>query len=251
MLLAPLAWATLSLLSTVRAPPSPARSTLDTLLPSTCFVPPFDTEWRRVARAPQATGAHRNGECWDGDGERDMQMHGCAAVWEQAAAAEQQQQEIARSAATVRVLGRALREELAAEEAGGEEPVPPWYTRWWAAVALATAAIATFITWAIDTAGRLLVVWEHWQRLRAHDDQVLPAEPDRHALEQQPRLHARRAPDAAIGSAVQLQASAAADAAVARLPVSAAAGGALRRSRRLGSAAAAGVGGSSGAGAAY
>ena len=85
-----------------------------------------------------------------------MQMHGCAAVWEQAAAAEQQQQEIARSAATVRVLGRALREELAAEEAGGEEPVPPWYTRWWAAVALATAAIATFITWAIDTASRLL-----------------------------------------------------------------------------------------------
>jgi hypothetical protein len=250
MLLAPLAWATLSLLSTVRAPPSPARSTLDTLLPSTCFVPPFDTEWRRVARAPQATGAHRNGECWDGDGERDMQMHGCAAVWEQAAAAEQQQQEIAWSAAMVRVLGRALREELAAEEAGGEEPVPPWYTRWWAAVALATAAIATFITWAIDTVGRLLVVWEHWQWLRAHDDQVLPAEPDRHALEQQPRLHAQ-APDAAIGSAVQLQASAAADAAVARLPVSAAAGGALRRSRRLGSAAAAGVGGSSGAGAAY
>ena len=249
MLLAPLAWATLSLLSTVRAPPSPARSTLDTLLPSTCFVP-FDTEWRRVARAPQATGAHRNGECWDGDGERDMQMHGCAAVWEQAAAAEQQQQEIAWSAATVRVLGRALREELAAEEAGGEEPAPPWYTRWWAAVALATTTIATFITWAIDTVGRLLVVWEHWQRLRAHDDQVLPAEPDRHALEQQHRLHAQ-APDATIGSVVQLQASATADAAVARLLVSVAAGGALRRSRRLGSAAAAGVGGSSGAGAAY
>ena len=91
-------------------------------------MPPFDTEWWWVARAPQATGAHRNGECWDGDGERDMQMHGCAAVWEQAAAAEQQQQEIARSAATVRVLGRALREELVAEEAGGEEPAPPWYT---------------------------------------------------------------------------------------------------------------------------
>jgi hypothetical protein len=118
-------------------------------------------------------------------------------------------------------------------------------------VALATAAIATFITWAIYTVGRLLVVWEYWQRLRAHDDQVLPlAEPDRHALEQQPRLHAQ-APDAAIGSAVQLQASTTVDAAVARLPVSVAAGGVVRRSRWLESVAVAGVGGSSGAGAAY
>ena len=102
-----------------------------------------------------------------------MQMHGCAAVWEQAAAAEQQQQEIARSAATVRVLGRALREELAAEEAGGEEPAPPWYTRWWAAVALATASIAAFITWAIDTVDRLLTLAERYQRLRGAGGRVL------------------------------------------------------------------------------
>ena len=67
-------------------------------------------------------------------------------------------------------------------------------------MALATTSIATFITWAIDTIGRLLVVWEHWQWLRAHDDQVLPAEPDRHALEQQPRLHAQ-APDALVHKA--------------------------------------------------
>ena len=95
MLLDRLAWATPSLLSTVRA-----------VLFSVRVMPPppmFAQRRLRNARAQvAAAGERHHGErLWE-DRERDMQTHRGGAVWERAAAAEQEER---RS----RALGRRLR----------------------------------------------------------------------------------------------------------------------------------------------
>ena len=98
MLLDRLAWATLSLLSTVRAVLFSVR-----VMPPPPPPPMFAQRRLRNARAQvAAAGERHNGErLWE-DRERDMQTHRGGAVWERAAAAEQEER---RS----RALGRRLR----------------------------------------------------------------------------------------------------------------------------------------------
>ena len=100
MLLDRLAWATLSLLSTVRA-----------VLFSVRVMPPppmFAQRRLRNARAQvAAAGERHNGErLWE-DRERDMQTHRGGAVWERAAAAEQEERRSRALGRRLRVLGLA------------------------------------------------------------------------------------------------------------------------------------------------